>query len=196
MAARPDSEDDDDVATSYQEALRRGVPLRDPDGTLSYPSSRSRPKPDFTLDPLHRGLMGFSVVVPVVLLVLVAIRLPSMPDQVPVHFSFDGSVNRYGSPWEGLIAGLVLCAIIIGIAVLARYPRIFNYPTELNSSNVQVQYKNAVQMLVWMNLGIAILAVGSFAVWFDAIPIHLVWVGLAVIGLSAAVFIGRMFKLR
>lgn len=92
---------DDGVATSYQDAVQRGVPLQETDGTLTYPTARSRPKPTSTLDPLHRALMAISVVVPVALTVFAAAQIPMMDQQVPVHFNLDGTVNRFGSPWEG-----------------------------------------------------------------------------------------------
>lgn len=197
MAESPDHEaSDDDAATSYQEALRRGVPLRDPDGTLSYPSPRSRPRPDFSLDPLHRSLMLISVVVPVLLTAFIAVRMPSMPAQVPVQFGLDGTVNRYGSPWEGLWTAAGAAAVIIGVAVLARFPRVFNYPVELTSSNIQVQYKNAVQMMVWLNVSMAVLVMGLMALWIDLLWINLVWVGLVLMGVSMVFFIRRMLKLR
>lgn len=184
------------VATSYQEALRRRVPLQDPDGTLSYPSARSRPKPDFTLDPFHRALLGISVVVPVLLTVLVAIQAPSMPGQVPVHFSLDGSVNRYGSPWEGLWTALGVTVIILVVAVLARFPRIFNYPVELTSRNVQSQYENAVQMMVWLNVSMAVTAVGIVSLWFQLRWFGVVWAGLVLMVVVMGFFIRRMLRLR
>lgn len=187
---------DDGVAYSYQEAMRRGVPLQEPDGTLIYPTTRSRPKPTFTLDPLHRALMVISVAVPVMLTVFVAAQIPMMDQQVPVHFSWDGTVNRYGSPWEGFWTAAGVTVMIIGIAVLARYPRVFNNPVELNSSNVQQQYKNAVQMLTWLNLAMAIMAVGMMGLWFEPLWFPLVWVGLTLMGVSMVFFMRRMFKLR
>ncbi|GAA4841505.1 DUF1648 domain-containing protein [Garicola koreensis] len=187
---------DDGVAYSYQEAMRRGVPLQEPDGTLIYPTTRSRPKPTFTLDPLDRALMAISVAVPVMLTVFVAAQIPMMDQQVPVHFSWDGTVNRYGSPWEGFWTAAGVTVMIIGIAVLAKYPRVFNNPVELNSSNVQQQYKNAVQMLTWLNLAMAIMAVGMMGLWFEPLWFPLVWVGLALMGVSMVFFIRRLFMLR
>ncbi|MGO1523489.1 MAG: DUF1648 domain-containing protein [Nesterenkonia sp.] len=187
---------DDGVATSYQDAVQRGVPLQETDGTLTYPTARSRPKPTSTLDPLHRALMAISVVVPVALTVFAAAQIPMMDQQVPVHFNLDGTVNRFGSPWEGFWTAAGTTVLIIGIAVLARYPRVFNNPVELNSSNVQQQYKNAVQMLSWLNLAMAIMAVGMMGLWFEPLWFPLVWVGLALMGVSMVFFMRRMFKLR
>lgn len=187
---------DGEAAASYQEAVRRRVPLREPDGTLVYPSARSRPKPDFVLDPLNRALLLISLLVPVLLIVLFAVQMPSMPEQVPVQFGLDGSVNRYGSPWEGLWTAVGAAAVIVGVAILARYPRVFNYPVELTGSNVQAQYKNAVQMLVWLNVSMAVMAMGLTALWIDLLWINLVWAGLVLMGVSMVFFIRRMFKLR
>lgn len=187
---------DDGVATSYQDAVQRGVPLQETDGTLTYPTARSRPKPTSTLDPLHRALMWVGVVVPVLLSVYIASQMPSMPEQVPVQFGFDGSVNRYGSPWEGFWTMIGVTVLIIGIAVLARFPRSLNYPMLMNSANVQAQYKNAVQMLVWTNVSMAVISVGMMSIWFDLVWLNLVWVGLVLMGASAVFFITRMFKLR
>lgn len=66
----------------------------------------------------------------------------------------------------------------------------------LNSSNVQQQYKNAVQMLTWLNLAMAIMAVGMMGLWFEPLWFPLVWVGLALMGVSMVFFMRRMFKLR
>lgn len=187
---------DGETAASYQEAVRRGVPLRESDGTLIYPTARSRPQPDFVLDPLHRALLLISVVVPVLLIVLFAVGMSSMPAQVPVQFGLDGSVNRYGSPWEGLWTAVGAAAVIIGVAVLARFPRVFNYPVELTGSNVQAQYKNAVQMMVWLNVSMAVMAMGLTALWIDLLWVNLAWVGLVLMGVSMVFFIRRMLKLR
>lgn len=187
---------DDGVATSYLAAVRRGVPLRETDGTLTYPTSRSRPRSNFTLDPLHRSLMAISVLVPVLLTVFLATQVPSMPAEVPVQFGFDGSVNRYGSPWEGFWVVAVMAVTIIGVAVLARYPRTFNFPIALSEHNAQVQYKNAVQMMVWLNVSMAVMTLGMISVWFGTLWLGLAWAGVVLMIVTMVFFIHRMFKLR
>lgn len=196
MSGSPESENNDDVATSYQEAVRRGVPLQEADGRLVYPTARSRPKPQVTLDPLHRALMVISLLVPVLLTVFMATQVPAMGGQVPVHFGFDGSGSRYGSPWEGFWAMVVMTALIIGVAVLARYPRTFNMPVELNEHNAQAQYANAVRMMVWLNVSMAVITVGMMSMWFGTLWLGPAWVGVLLMVVSMAVFIRRMFKLR
>lgn len=186
----------DDAAGTYVEAVRLGVPLREPDGTFSYPRGRSLPQPNFTLDPLHRSLLWISVLVPVLLVGYVGSQMSSMPDEVPVHFGLDGSVNRYGSPWEGFWTMVGVTVVISSLAVLARFPRLFNYPVMLTSNNVQAQYQNAVQLMVWMNVSMAVITVGMMSIWFDLGWINLVWVGLGLMLVMMVFFIRRTFKLR
>lgn len=183
--------------SNYVEALRSGVPFRDVDGLLRYPTMRSRPRPTFSLDPLHRFLLVGSVVVSIGYTLWMAARIPSMPEQVPVHFSADGSVNRYGSPWEMMIVAALLLATIIGCAILTRYPRIYNYGTgKVTEKNIQAHYKNGVQLMVWMVFSVTlihIILLGGIAGDWPISPA--VWVGLSVTLGSMVFFILRMSKL-
>jgi len=89
-------------------------------------------------------------------------RIASMPEQIPMHFAADGSVNRYGSPWEILIPAVFLLDTILGCAFLTRYPRIFNYGTgESTENNIQAHYKSGVQLMVWMTFSATVLLIIS-----------------------------------
>lgn len=184
-------------ASSYVEAVRRGVPFRDKEGVLQYPTMRSRPQPNFTLDASHRFLLIGSVVVAIGYTAWMMLRIPSMPEQVPMHFAADGSVNRYGSPWEMLIPALSLLATIIGCAVLARYPRIFNYGFgKVTEKNIQAHYKNGVQLMIWLTFGMTVLLIimwGGMAGDWSMTPA--IWIGLVVICVPVLFFMLRMPKL-
>lgn len=189
--------EDREPADTYRDALSRGVPFRDEDGRLHYPTMRSRPQPSFTLDLFHRALLMGSLVVSFGYTVWMVLRIPSMPELVPMHFSADGSVNRYASPWEMLILMAVMMAMIIGLAVLTRYPRIFNYGVgTVTDENIQAHYKNAVQLMIWTVLSMAVLhiiALGGIAGDWSINPG--IWFGMAILLGSAAFFILRMTKL-
>lgn len=197
MARQIERPEDREPVSSYVEALRRGVPFRDEDGALHYPTMRSRPYPSFSLDPLHRFLLIGSVVVSVGYTLWMVARIPSMPDQVPMHFAADGSVNRYGSPWEMLIPASLFLAAIIGCAVLTRYPRIYNYGLgRVTEENIQAHYKNSVQLMIWTVFSVAVLhiiALGGIAGDWPTFPA--IWIGLVLMLGSMAFFILRMFKL-
>ncbi len=96
------------------EAQRRGKPFRDADGTISYPSYRTRPKPDFTLDPFHRGLLTASVAAAVLASVYTLLQIPSMPEEVPIHWSGGGTVSyrsRGSIAWPILLVMLCVHAL-------------------------------------------------------------------------------------
>jgi hypothetical protein len=50
------------------------------------------------------------------LVISIIISLP-LPEEVPVHFSFNGTPNRYGSPWEalGITLGLSVFFILLSV---------------------------------------------------------------------------------
>ncbi len=185
-----------EVETSWVEAQRSGKPFQDADGTISYPSFRARPQPDFTLDPLHRGLLTTSVAVAVLVSVYTLLQIPSMPEEVPIHWSAGGTVS-YGSRGSIAFPILLLLACVIGTAVMTRYPRIFSFPFDLTEHNVQVQYRNAVQMMVWTTVSLAIMNVGTALPWITGTEnISLALAGLGVMVLSMVFFIRRTFTLR
>lgn len=189
--------EDREPADNYREALLRGVPYRAEDGKLRYPTMSSRPKPDFTLDPLHRFLLVGSLVVAIGYTVWMVARIPSMPDEVPMHFAPDGSVNRYGSPWEMLILVVLVLGTIIGVAILSRYPRVYNYSTsQVTEDNIQAHYKNGVQLMTWMVFSCTVLyfvMLGSIAGDWPMNPG--IWIAMAILFGSGAFFLLRMQKI-
>ncbi|GAA4477746.1 hypothetical protein GCM10023190_17980 [Enteractinococcus fodinae] len=183
-------------AHTYVEAIRRGVPFRDEEGVLHYPTKRSRPQPTFTLDTFHRFLLISSVVVAIGYTIWMIFRIPSMPDQLPMHFAADGSVNRYGSPWELLIPAALLLATILGCALLTRYPRIFNYGTgKTTENNIQTHYKNGVQLMVWMTFSATVLLIISLGgIAGDWAMTPAIWIGLGLFVIPILFFTLRMPK--
>ncbi|PZR52977.1 hypothetical protein DNL40_10015 [Xylanimonas oleitrophica] len=193
----PEESRSQEPVSSYVEALREGVPFRDANGVIQYPTFRSRPRPTFTLDRFHRVLLTGSVVASLGYTLWTVVRIPSMPDQLPMHFAADGSVTRYGSPWEMLIPASVMLATVIGCAILTRYPRIYNYGfATLTEANTQAHYENGVRMMVWTVLGTAamhIVALGGIVGDWPVTPA--VWIALAAMMGALAFFIVRMSRL-
>lgn len=181
---------------SYQEAVLKGVPFRDADGLLHYPTIRSRPQPTFTLDPFHRFMLIGSVIVAVSYAGWMIFRIPTMPEEIPMHFGPDGSVNRYGSPWEMLPMAIFSLTMILGCALLARFPRIYNYGLgKITENNIQEHYKNGVRLLAWLTFGLTLLLVISLGSIAGDWPNATIWVGLIVTIVPMIFFIARMVKL-
>ncbi|WP_417291423.1 DUF1648 domain-containing protein [Corallibacter sp.] len=90
-------------------------------------------------------------------LVYTLINYNSLPAQVPVHFNFSGEVTNYAeknSIWFLTILGFVLT---FGMYKLMQYPHQFNYPVKITPENAEKQYKSAIKMMTYMNIGVASL---------------------------------------
>lgn len=172
------------------------VRARDSQGDEPITTFGDRPKPDFTLDPFHKGLLAVSVIAAVALPAYFFLRSSGIQGDFALHYDFTGDVTREGSLQEADITLVLLSLLTIGCAALTRYPRIYNFPVTLTRDNVQRQYKNAVQMLVWIVASMAaILAIMVFG-WLGVLSVDLMWLPLAAMGITLVVFIRRTFTLR
>lgn len=88
-----------------------------------------------------------------------------LPAEVPAHYNMAGEVDRWGSKWEMVIVPIIALMMWIGMAVLERYPHVYNY-LNLTKDNVRAQYKNARLMLnVVKNIIVLLFA---YMTWNDA----------------------------
>ena len=65
------------------------------------------------------------------------------PDIVPMHYNFQGEVDGYGSKNSIFILLFIGVVCYVLIAVLSRYPQIYNYCVEINAGNKEKQYQIA-----------------------------------------------------
>ncbi len=163
---------------------------------MAYDSVQGRPEPDFVLDPFHRALRAISVAAAVFLPAAFLIWAIDLDQPLPMQYSFSGEVSREGSPTEAVMGLGLLGSVTVGIAVLTRYPQAFNFPFGISGDTVQLQYRNAVQMLIWMAAGMALIMVAMFGNWLGFLPIGVVAAPLAVLGISLVFFFTRMARIR
>lgn len=94
----------------------------------------------------------------------------TLPEEVPMHFNFQGEVNRYGSKFEMLILPIISVGTFILLQVLENKPHLHNYPERLNETNVEQFYRLSKKMINYTKNVCALL----FAViCFDIISIAL-----------------------
>ena len=100
----------------------------------------------------------------------VIVRWPSLPPQVPQHFSWSGIPNSTGPKSALLILPALAIVFYLGLTFLARFPQSFNYPvkiTELNRSAVErlgvslVGWLKVVLIWIFAGLTIAVLQVST-----------------------------------
>lgn len=151
---------------------------------------------NITLDPVHRALRAGTVVAAVLVPLYFLVGSLGLASELPMQYSFDGEVSRTGSVTEARVTVAVPGVVAIGLIVLARFPHTFNYLVAITEDNKLRQYRNAVQMMLWLAatfVGVQIIMVGQ---WLHGWPIILVFVPLAAIGAAAVYFLSRMFRLK
>lgn len=148
------------------------------------------------LDPGHRRLRTVTVIAAVLLPVYFVVGSLSLTGELPMQYSFSGEVSRTGSVTEARFSVIFLGVVAIGMTVLARFPHTFNYPVDITEDNKRRQYRNGMQMMIWLALafvGFQVVMVGN---WLHGLPIILVLIPLAATGAVTVYFLSRMFRLK
>lgn len=91
---------------------------------------------------------------------------------------------------------VTLGLIALFMAALSRFPRILNYPAMLTEDNGQRRYRNAVQLMIGITAGMALIAVVLIGGWL--VPISGSWTLLPAGAMIAVTgfLLWRMFQLR
>ena len=79
-------------------------------------------------------IIGLALVV--ALVIMTFIYWGNAPDIIPTHYNFKGEVDAYGSKNTVFILLPIVLITYIGIAVLSKFPQVYNYPVEINQSNI------------------------------------------------------------
>lgn len=126
-----------------------------------------------------------------------------LPESIPTHFNLKGEADGYGSK-----STLWMLPIISGLSYFLLFmittkmkPWNFNYPTKVTEKNAPVLYALCLQMLVWLNLSIAVLFfIITLEILLKALEIEGLALGWTFIPLIAFVllfpfwYIIKMFK--
>jgi hypothetical protein len=69
------------------------------------------------------------------------------PDAIfPVHYNFSG-VDRWGGRSSLWIIPLIGLASYIGLSIIQKYPKIYNYPCKVTKQNANYLYRLGVQLM-------------------------------------------------
>lgn len=80
-----------------------------------------------------------------------------LPEVIPTHFNAAGEVDDTGDKIVLFLLPGIGTLLFIGLTILSRYPRIFNYPVEIHTENAFRQYTNAVRMLRFLKGIVAVI---------------------------------------
>ncbi len=110
-------------------------------------------------------------------LAVTLVWLQFLPDTVPAHYDFSGTVDRWGSKWEKLILpGVVLLFVLAFVLLLRHYER----KAAAGDGKENVQAGANAKILAWTTI--------AFCVFFTVMQV----VGLSTAGKSAATQTERM----
>jgi uncharacterized membrane protein len=121
--------------------------------------------------------------------VLLAVRYPSLPARVPVHYDATGTPDRWGSPasiWWLLALWL---GVQVLLSLLARAPHVHSYPVDVTEENAPRLYRASQEMLVHVSVATAVIFVGIVldTLGSDA---YLWCVPLGLVGMFGATVVG------
>ena len=136
--------------------------------------------------------------------ILVAVFFLNLPDTIPTHFNIKGVADGYGNKnniWSLPILNLVLYFALNLVATKLK-PWHYNYPVTVTNENAQKIYSMGIQIIIWLNLGIAILftflSLHTLLLAKGIIIPNLGWVIpvlTAVITITPFLYIIKMFKI-
>lgn len=101
----------------------------------------NRPKIDVELEGIDRAMewAGFALVV--LTWAWVIYFYPSLPDTIPTHYNASGEVDGFGSKPSLLILPVQATILFVGLLLLSRKPRLYNYPVSVTPENARRLYK-------------------------------------------------------
>jgi len=130
------------------------------EAVITYHRLGERPARDYITGVWTRRIRSASLAVTVGGVGAGLVALPFLPAEIPTHFGFTGEADAWGPKWSLAIVLALWAALQVGLDVLSRHPRLYNYPAPLTSANVQRLYRVGEQMMVWLCACVAIMFLG------------------------------------
>lgn len=93
-------------------------------------------------------------------LLVIAIFYADLPETIPSHFNYRGDVDGYGKKNTIWTLPLIMCFTytLLYLIIKKVKPWNMNYPVKVTEKNAPQVYNMSLQMLILMNLLIAIIA--------------------------------------
>lgn len=138
----------------------------------------------------------FSLLIPGLLLVFFLFQWNTFPQKVPVHFNFQGEVDRWGSP----VIFPVLCAVnfflCFGLVWLQKIPHKHNYPIKITPENAALVYQRSNEMLgmvaLFISIGFSVLNFMTYRVAIGKTGSPFVTMLVFIFGLLAVILFGYL----
>ncbi|MDR0660619.1 MAG: DUF1648 domain-containing protein [Prevotellaceae bacterium] len=80
-----------------------------------------------------------------------------LPDIIPTHYNAAGEVDGYGAKATIPLLPFIATILFVGLTIVNRYPRVFNYLIKITEENALRQYAAATRMLRYLKSMLVLL---------------------------------------
>ena len=108
-----------------------------------------RPKLQIPLTRLDKILEIVALLLLVFIWVFSTVKYIRSPASIPIHFSIDGTPDKYGhKAFIFIMAGFSTIFYVL-FTIMNRYPHKFNYLRTITAENVEEQYTRMTRLMRW-----------------------------------------------
>ncbi len=98
-----------------------------------------------------------SVLIIIAVSAYTAVMWSGIPWTIATHFNAQGEPDGYGSKWTLLLMIVLLIIMTIGLLVVAKYPKLFNYMVKITDENRETQQTHAIRLLKVLMLEMTVI---------------------------------------
>lgn len=111
----------------------------------------------------------------------------NIPEVVPIHFNAAGIADSFDKKSSLFIEIVIMTVSFLLLAVLERFPKLWNYPVEVTTENRKRLYKSTLYMLGLLKIIImGMCIIGVLSSVYAGFPI---WIMYILIGFMFAIII-------
>jgi len=165
---------------------------------------KKQPKINVRPTSTDRKIILFGWLLVVLNFILVFVFYFQLPDNIPTHFNLKGEADGYGSKSTLWLLPVINLStyLLMSTIVTKMKPWKYNYPIKVTERNAPKLYAMCIEMMVWLNFGMALLfLVISVEIILKAIEHEAFGLGWTFIPLVAVItllpfwYIFNMFKI-
>ena len=122
----------------------------------------------------------------ILMTLVLAVRWNRMPDRLPTHYDFDGTITGWGNRTSLIGIALTGWALHITMYIVSRHPRIWNTGAEITQENALRIYRILYHMLSSITLitDLMFVYITLQTIWYTVLPIWILNLFLAALAVD------------
>lgn len=148
-----------------------------------------RPKIDLKLNNTDKFLEIISWLMLIGIWLFTLSNYSVLPEKIPTHYNFLGEADTFGNKKTIFFLPILCSVLFIVLTFLRKHPHTYNnYPIEITNKNAEYHYKNAIRMMLYLKITIAIIfgiiiyktikpqSINNLGIWFLPFSISIVFI--------------------